>query len=381
MDFSWSKEQLEFKQAVIDFAQKELNKGLIEHDRQGQLARENWRKCAQFGILGLPFPEEYGGIEADVLTTMLTMEGLGYGCRDNGLIFAMNAQMWSVQMPIYLHGSEAQKARYLPALASGDIIGAHGMSEPDAGSDAYSLRTRAERRDGGYVLNGTKMFVTNAPVADMAVVFATTDPSRKMWGITAFVVDMGTPGFSVSRDIEKMGLRTSPMGELIFEDCFIPEENRLGPEGAGARIFNGSMEWERSCILGSHIGAMERQLEECVRYAREREQYGQPIGKFQSVANRIVDMKVRLETARLLLYKVAWLKKQGKAASMEAAMAKLYLSEAFVQSGLDAVATLGGYGYMTEFEVERDLRDAIGGTIYSGTSDIQRNIIAQLLGL
>lgn len=381
MDFSWSKEQLEFKQAVIDFAQKELNEGLIEHDRQGQLARDNWRKCAQFGILGLPFPEEYGGIEADILTTMLTMEGLGYGCRDNGLIFAMNAQMWSVQMPIYLYGTEAQKARYLPALASGDIIGAHGMSEPDAGSDAYSLRTRAERRDGGYLLNGTKMFVTNAPVADMAVVFATTNPARKMWGITAFVVDMDTPGFSVSRDIEKMGLRTSPMGELIFEDCFIPEENRLGPEGAGARMFNDSMEWERSCILGSHIGAMERQLEECVRYAREREQYGQPIGKFQSVANRIVDMKVRLETARLLLYKVAWLKKQGKSASMEAAMAKLYLSQAFVQSGLDAVATLGGYGYMTEFEVERDLRDAIGGTIYSGTSDIQRNIIAQLLGL
>lgn len=381
MDFSWSKEQLEFKQAVIDFAQKELNEGLIEHDRQGQLARDNWHKCAQFGILGLPFPEEYGGIEADILTTMLTMEGLGYGCRDNGLIFAMNAQMWSVQMPIYLYGTEAQKARYLPALASGDIIGAHGMSEPDAGSDAYSLRTRAERRDGGYLLNGTKMFVTNAPVADMAVVFATTNPARKMWGITAFVVDMDTPGFSVSRDIEKMGLRTSPMGELIFEDCFIPEENRLGPEGAGARMFNDSMEWERSCILGSHIGAMERQLEECVRYAREREQYGQPIGKFQSVANRIVDMKVRLETARLLLYKVAWLKKQGKSASMEAAMAKLYLSEAFVQSGLDAVATLGGYGYMTEFEVERDLRDAIGGTIYSGTSDIQRNIIAQLLGL
>lgn len=381
MDFSWSKEQLEFKQAVIDFAQKELNEGLIEHDRQGQLARDNWHKCAQFGILGLPFPEEYGGIEADILTTMLTMEGLGYGCRDNGLIFAMNAQMWSVQMPIYLYGTEAQKARYLPALASGDIIGAHGMSEPDAGSDAYSLRTRAERRDGGYLLNGTKMFVTNAPVADMAVVFATTNPARKMWGITAFVVDMDTPGFSVSRDIEKMGLRTSPMGELIFEDCFIPEENRLGPEGAGARMFNDSMEWERSCILGSHIGAMERQLEECVRYAREREQYGQPIGKFQSVANRIVDMKVRLETARLLLYKVAWLKKQGKSASMEAAMAKLYLSQAFVQSGLDAVATLGGYGYMTEFEVERDLRDAIGGTIYSGTSDIQRNIIAQLLGL
>jgi alkylation response protein AidB-like acyl-CoA dehydrogenase len=381
MDFSWSEEQLEFKKAVIDFAQKELNEGLVERDRQGELARENWRKCAQFGILGLPFPEEYGGVEADVLTTMLTMEGLGYGCSDNGLIFAMNAQMWSVQMPIFLHGTEAQKEKYLPAMASGEMIGAHGMSEPDSGSDAYSLRTRAERRDGGYVLNGTKMFVTNAPVSDMAVIFATTDPGRKMWGLTAFVVDRGTPGFSVSRDIEKMGLRTSPMGELIFEECFIPEENRLGPEGAGARIFNSSMEWERSCILASHVGAMERQLEASIRYARERKQFGQSISKFQSVANRIVDMKVRLETARLLLYKVAWLKKQGKAASMEAAMAKLYLSEAFVQSGLDAVATLGGYGYMTEFEVERDLRDAIGGTIYSGTSDIQRNIIALLLGL
>jgi len=178
-----------------------------------------------------------------------------------------------------------------------------------------------------------------------------------------------------------MGLRTSPMGELILQDCFIPEENRLGPEGAGARIFNNSMEWERSCILAGNLGVMERQLETSIEYARERQQFGQPIGKFQSVANRIVDMKVRLETARLILYKVAWLKKMGKPAVMEAAMAKLYLSECFVQSGLDAIRTLGGYGYMTEFEVERNLRDAIGGTIYSGTSDIQRNIIARLLGL
>lgn len=284
-------------------------------------------------------------------------------------------------MPIFSFGSDAQKQKYLPGMCSGEIIGAHGMSEPDSGSDAYSLRTRAERRDGGYVLNGTKMFVTNAPVADLAVVFATVDPAKKMWGITAFVVEKGTPGFSVSRHIDKMGLRTAPMGELIFEDCFIPEENRLGPEGAGSRIFNDSMEWERACILGSHIGAMERQLEDAIRYANERSQFGQPIAKFQSVANRIVDMKVRLETARLLLYKVAWLKKMGKSAVMEAALAKLYLSEAFVQSGLDAIRTLGGYGYMTEFEVERDLRDAIGGTLYSGTSDIQRNIIARLLGL
>jgi alkylation response protein AidB-like acyl-CoA dehydrogenase len=381
MDFSWNEDQLVFKKAVIDFAQKELNRDMIERDRLGSFSRELWRKCADFGIQGLPFPEQFGGSDADILTAMLTMEGLGYACRDNGLVFAINAQMWSVQMPIFTFGTDAQKGRYLSGLCRGEIIGAHGMTEPDTGSDAYHLRTRAERRDGGYLLNGSKMFVTNATVADLAVVFATVDATKGMWGITGFIVEKGTPGFSISRDIEKMGLRTSPMGELVLQDCFIPEENRLGPEGAGSRIFNHSMEWERSCILASHLGAMERQLENCIQYARDRVQYNQPIGKFQSVANRIVDMKVRLETARLLLYKVAWLKKSGQSAVMEAAMAKLYLSECFVQSGMDAIRTLGGYGYMTEFEVERDLRDAIGGTIYSGTSDIQRNIIARLLGL
>jgi len=381
MDFTWNEEQLAFKKAVIEFAQKELNEEMIERDKQGIFSRDLWKKCARFGILGLPVPEEYGGSDADILTAMLTMEGLGYGCHDNGLIFGMNAQMWSVQLPILTFGSEDQKKKYLPGMCNGDIIGAHGMTEPDTGSDAYNLRTRADRTKGGYILNGSKMFVTNAPVADMAVVFATVEAAKGMWGITGFVVDKGTPGFSISKHIDKMGLRTSPMGELILQDCFIPEENRLGPEGAGARIFNNSMEWERSCILAGNLGVMERQLETSIEYARERQQFGQPIGKFQSVANRIVDMKVRLETARLILYKVAWLKKMGKPAVMEAAMAKLYLSECFVQSGLDAIRTLGGYGYMTEFEVERNLRDAIGGTIYSGTSDIQRNIIARLLGL
>ena len=312
---------------------------------------------------------------------MLTMEGLGYGCLDNGLIFGINAQMWSVQMPIFTFGTEAQKRKYLPGLCDGSLIGAHGMSEPDSGSDAFSMRTRAERRDGGYVLNGSKTFVTNAPIADMAVVFATVDPARKMLGVTGFLVDKGTPGFSVSPHIDKMGLRTSPMSEIVLDNCFVPEENRLGKEGMGSRIFSDSMEWERACILGSHLGAMERLLERCIQHAGERQQFGQPIGRFQSVANRIVEMKLRLETARLLLYKVAWLKKTGKSAVMEAALAKLYLSESFVQSALDAIRTLGGYGYTTEYEVERELRDAIGGTLYSGTSDIQRNIVARLLGL
>lgn len=381
MDFSWSDEQLAYKKAVIEFAQNQLNEDLIERDTAGKLSRENWKKCADFGIQGLPFPETYGGAEADIMTSMLTMEGLGYGCKDNGLIFGINAQMWSVQMPILHFGTEEQKEKYLGGMISGELIGAHGMTEPNTGSDAYNLKTRAERVDGGYVLSGTKTFVSNAPASDLSIVFASVDPTRGMWGITAFLVETGTPGFRISRSIEKMGLRTSPMGELILEECFIPEANRVGPEGAGARIFNNSMEWERACILASNLGTMERQLEESIQYARERTQYGQPIGKYQSVANRIVDMKIRLETARMLLYKVAWLKKMNKPAVMEAAMAKLYLSECFVASGLDAIRTFGGYGYTTEFEVERNLRDAIGGTLYSGTSDIQRNIIARLLGL
>jgi len=381
MDFSWSEEQLSFKRTAIEFARKELSSGLRERDRASEFSLQNWQKCAKFGVLGLPIPDAYGGTDTDILTTMLVMEGLGYGCGDNGLIFALNAQMWSVQLPILAFGSEAQKRKYLPGLCSGALIGAHGMSEPGSGSDAYSLRTRAVRVDGGYVLNGSKMFVTNAPTADLAVVFATIDPAKGQWGITAFLVEKGTPGFDVGRDMEKMGLRTAPLGELVLRDCFIPEENRLGREGSGVSVFNSSMEWERSCILASHVGVMERQLEASVRYARERRQFGQPIGRFQSVGNRIADMKVRLETARLILYKVAWLKKTGQPATMEAAIAKLYLSESFVQSSMESISVHGGYGYMSESEIERDLRDAIGGTIYSGTSDIQRTIIARLLGV
>ena len=381
MDFSWTDEQLSYKTSVLEFARRELADRAVDRDEKGEFWLEGWRKCAEFGIQGSATPASYGGSGNDILTTMLIMEALGYACRDNGLIFALNAQMWSVQHPILTFGSEEQKQKYLPALCRGDRIGAHGMTEPGSGSDAFSLRTRAERRADGYVLNGSKTLVTNAPVSDLAVVFATVGPAKGQWGVTAFIVEKGTPGFSISRNMHKMGLRTSAMGELVMEDCFVPEGNRLGREGGGAQIFNSSMEWERACILGGHLGTMERQLEECVAYARERRQFQQPIGKFQAVANRIADMKVRLETARNVLYKVAWLKKSGKSAVLDAAIAKLYVSECFVQSSMDAIRIHGGYGYLTEFEVERNLRDAIGGTLYSGTSDIQRTIIARMIGL
>jgi alkylation response protein AidB-like acyl-CoA dehydrogenase len=381
MDFTWSDEQLEFKKTVIAFAQKELNDNPLERDKASQFSRENWLKCAQLGIQGLAIPEAYGGVGADLLTTALVMEGLGYGCRDGGLVFALNSQMWSVQPTLLSFGSEAQKQKYLPGLCRGELIGAYGMTEPDSGSDAFSLRTTATKKDGGYVLNGTKTLVTFAPIADFVVVFATMDPELGKWGVSTFVVDKNTSGFQVSRHMEKMGLRTVPIGELVFEDCFIPEENRIGPEGAGSSIFNNSQEWERAVILASHLGSMEHQLEQAIQYANDRRQFDQSIGKFQSVSNRIADMKVRLEAARLLTYRVAWLKSQGKSVMLDAAIAKLYLSECFVQSSLDAIRVHGGYGYMTEFEVERDLRDAIGGVLYGGTSDIQRNIIARMLGI
>lgn len=381
MDFSWTDEQRAFKQKVLEFAQRELNEDLVERDKQGVFSRENWQKCAEFGVQGLAIPAQYGGSDADVLTALLAMEAMGYGCRDNGLTFALNAQMWTVQLPILNFGTEVQKARYLPAMCRGQCIGAHGITEPEAGSDVFSLQTRAEKCRDGYVLNGTKKFVSLAPVADLALIFATINPEVGKWGVTAFLVETGMSGLRVGPVQAKMGLRTVPIGELIFEDCFVPTGSRLGPEGAGVSISSSSLEWERCCILASQLGAMDRQLETSIQYARERIQFGQPIGKFQSVSNRIADMKVRLEAARLLLYKVAWMKKMGQSAPMEAALCKLYLSESFVASGLDAIRIHGGNGYMTESEVERDLRDAIGGVIYGGTSDIQRTIIARMLGV
>jgi hypothetical protein len=381
MDFSWSPQQLEFRQAVIDFARRSLRDDVIGRDRSESFAREHWRLCGEFGLLGLPFPEAYGGGGSDILTTVLAMEALGYACRDNGLLFGLNAQMWSVQMPIHRFGSEDQRRRYLPRLCDGSLIGAHGMSEPDSGSDAFSLRTVARQDGDEYVLNGTKTFVSNAPVADVFLVFATNDPARGVLGLTAFLVDRDTPGFKVGKHIEKMGLRTSPMAELVFEDCRVPASSRLGREGRGAVIFNDSMDWERGCLLATCLGSMERQLETCLAYVRERKQFGKPVGDFQAVANRLVDMKVRMEASRLLLYRAAWARQNEKATAADAAMAKLFLSESWIQSCLDAVQVHGGYGFTTEYEVERDLRDSIGSTLYSGTSEIQRNLIARTIGL
>jgi alkylation response protein AidB-like acyl-CoA dehydrogenase len=327
-------------------------------------------------------PPEFGGrSDIDILTATLAMEGLGYGCRENGLPFALNAQMWTVQLPIVQFGTQAQKEKFLPKMVSGEWIGAHAITEAKSGSDAFNMEAHAKKTAGGYLLNGAKYYISLGPVSDVALVFAATNPDIGTWGISAFLIEKGTPGFEAGPSLPKMGLRTVPFGQLTFQDCFIPEENRLGPEGAGTSISNHSLEYERCCILASQLGAMQRQLEESILYAKERQQFGQPIGKFQSVSNRIAEMKLRLETARLLVYKVAWLKSKGESAMLEAALVKLHLSESFVASGLDAIRNHGGKSYLIDSEVERDLRDAVGGILYAGTSDIQRNIISRLLGL
>jgi alkylation response protein AidB-like acyl-CoA dehydrogenase len=381
VDFSLSAEQRELTEAATAFARRELNQDLAKREDACEFPREAWRACAEFGILGLPVPAELGGEGSDVLTTALVMEALGYGCRDNGLLFSLNAQMWSVELPLVTFGTPAQQQAYLPGLVSGDIIGGHAMTEPGSGSDALHMRTRAELRGDHYLLNGTKQYITNAPVADVLLVYAMAAGRPGLAGISAFLVDAATPGLEVSSSFEKMGLRTSPMGEIALTDCLVPARNRLGPEGAGMAIFNSSMEWERSCLFASAVGAMRRQLDACVEYARSRVQFGQPIGKFQGVAGKLADMYVRLEAARLLIYRVAWLKQQGKSAPAEAAAAKLFTSEAWVRSSQDAIQTHGGWGYLKDAGIERDLRDAVAGTIYSGTSEIQRVVLARMLGL
>jgi alkylation response protein AidB-like acyl-CoA dehydrogenase len=381
LDFSWTDDQQAFRREVIKFAQRELIDDLIERDHSEQFFSEGWKRCAKFGIQGLPIPEEYGGGGADILTTVCGLEALGYGCRDNGLIFSINAHMWSSEIPVLSFGTKEQKKKYLPKLVSGEWVGIHAMTEPGSGSDAYSLKTRAERKGDRYILNGSKTFITNAQLADMIIVFANLEPAKGPAGISAFIVEKGTPGFSISKKLHKMGLRTSPMAELAFVDCEVPVENLLGKEGSGTAIFTASMEWERICILASHLGAMQRMLETSVNYATDRKQFGQPIGKFPAISGKIAEMDIRLEAGRLLLYKAAWLKSQGKHPLREAAIAKVFVSEACIKTAQDAIQIHGGYGYMTEYQIERELRDAISGTIYSGTTEVQKMIIAGLHGL
>lgn len=377
----FNKEQLIHRQRIVDFAQEHLGSQLREFDRSSTFAMEDWRRCGAQGILGSHIPEAYGGKGLDATTTVMILEALGYGCRDNGLTLALGGQTWSVQEPILIYGNEAQKQKFLPRLCSGEWIGCHGVSEPASGSDALSLQTTATKIDGGFLLNGRKSYIGMAPLADVALVLANSDPESGKWGVSAFLVEKGSDGFSQSEPRPKTGTRTNPIGDLVFEDCFVPKEHLLGSEGIGMSLFTQTISWERAFIHAGHLGAMQFLFERCLDYAKERRQFGQAIGNFQSVSNRIADMRLRLETCRLLMYKVAAMKDAGADAAMECAMANLHIAEGLLACATDAVRIHGARGYLEEYGVERQLRDSVGGVIYAGTSDIQRNLIASLLGL
>jgi len=382
MDFTFTNEQKLLRDSIVKFARGELNHEVIERDRAQTFSRELWRQCAAVGLLGLPAPEEYGGANAGPLDCAIALEALGYGCRDGGLVFSISAHVLACVVPVWQHGSEAQKRRYLGGLCDGTLVGAHAITEPDSGSDTFAMRLRAERAGGGWRLNGNKTFISNGPVADVVVVFAITDPDKGFHGgVTAFLVERGLAGFSAGQKFAKMGLRTSPVGELVFENAFVADHAVLGTVGGGASVFGTAMDWERSLLVAAHVGTIERLLETSIAYARTRSQFGQTIGKFQAVAHKIADMKVQLEAARLLVYRTASRLTTTRSISLDAAITKLFVSESLVKTALDAVQLHGGYGFMEEYEVERALRDAIGSTLYSGTSEMQRNIIGRWLGL
>lgn len=363
MDFSFTKPQTDLRDAVIRFARRELADDAV--------ARERWKQCGAFGMLGLPFPVAYGGKGMDVVSALLALEAFGYACQDNALGFALGAQMWGVQTPIYEFGTDEQKHRFLTPLCGGEWVGAHAVNETD--SDSHATKLFAARDGDHDVLNGSKVFVPHAPLADVFLAFATLGETG---GTTGFVVERDTPGLRVSDEA-----RPDRMTHVIFEDCRVPVANRLGRDGQGDAILRSAGEWERGCVFAPCVGAMQRRLEACVQFARAHEQFGQPIGKSQSIANRLVDMRMRWETSRSLLYQAAWNRQHNGTAPLESGVAKLHIGESWVKNCLDAGQVCGGFDGTVEPDLERDLRDAVAATLYAGASDAQRNLIAEHLGL
>lgn len=382
MDFSLSEEQRMLRDTIIRFAEKELNDGIDDRDARHAFSRPLWDACGRMGLQGLPVDEAHGGMNLDPLSTALALEALGYGCHDGGLVFSVCAHLLACVVPVWKHGTEAQKARYLPRLCDGSLIAVNAMTEPNTGSDAFAMSTRAVPDGDGFRISGTKIFGSNAPVADVAVLYAMTDSDKGYHGgITAFLVEHDTPGFSRGQTFQKLGLRTCAIGELVLDDVKVGPEAVLGGVGGGSTLFTQSMEWERICLVAAHLGTMQRLLEQAINHARSRTQFGQTIGKFQAVSHRIADMKVRLEASRLMTYQAASRLDRVRSVALESSMTKLFVSESLLKSALDTVQILGGYGFMTEYQAERTLRDSVGSTLYSGTSEMQREIIARWLGL
>jgi alkylation response protein AidB-like acyl-CoA dehydrogenase len=382
MDFTLTDDQETLKRTIVAFARERLNDNMIARDREQCFSRERWRACGELGLQGLPVPETLGGSGFDPLTTAIALDAFGYACTDNGLVFSVAAHLLSCVVPLWKFGTPAQQAAFLPGLCNGTLIGVHAMTEPGSGSDSFSMRTTAVRDGDGWRINGSKTFISNGPEADVVIVFALTDAAKGYHGgVSAFLLERATDGFIASRKIEKMGLRTSPFGELAFDDVWVPDSAIVGSLGGGSAIFTHAMDWERICLFAAHVGQMERILERGVQYARTRQQFGKAISSFQAVSHKLADFKVHLECARLLTYRAATKLEKTRGVAFDAAMAKLFVSESLVKGALDVLQIFAGYGYATEYEIEREVRDAIGSRIYSGTSEMQRNIVAAWMGL
>jgi alkylation response protein AidB-like acyl-CoA dehydrogenase len=375
MDFALNEEQEMFRKTIREFAEKEIMPRAQEIDLKGEFPWDIIRKMADLGLMGLPFPEEYGGAGGDAISYAIAVEEIARASGSVAITYSAHISL--ACSPIYLFGTEEQKKKYLIPMARGEKIGAFGLTEPGAGSDAAAIKTRAVLDGDEWVINGQKIFITNGSIADVVVIAAVTDPAKGKRGISNFIIEKGTPGFRVGREEDKMGLRGSVTSELIFENCRVPKENLLGKEGEGYKQFLMTLDGGRIGIGAMAVGLGMAALEAAAKYAKERVQFGQPIAEFQAIQWMIADMATELEAARLLVLRAAWLKDQGRRFTKEAAMAKLFASEAAVRACYKAIQIHGGYGYTKDYPVERFYRDARLTTIGEGTSEIQRLVIAR----
>ena len=375
MDFDLTEEQCDIQQMVRKFARNEIAPIAADLDRELRFPAETFQKMGELGLLGLLVPEEYGGSGQSVLTSCVAMEEIAYACAATSLSYLSHAVLCAHNLAC--NGSDAQKKKYLPDLASGAKVGAIAMTEPGAGSDALALQTFAERKDGEYVINGSKTFITNAPVADTFLIYVRTDKEAGPKGLSQLIVEKDAPGLSIGKPLRKMGVRGSPTAEMFFDDCRVPAENLVKGENEALGILLGGLDVERTVGASIGVGMIRAAFDRAFAYSKERLQFGKPILMFEMVSEKLANMTMDLEAARLLTFKAAALCDEGVRCSAEASHAKLFASEAAVRAASDAVQILGGYGYMEEYEVERLLRDARMGTIGGGTSEVQRLIIVR----
>jgi butyryl-CoA dehydrogenase len=382
MEFGFTDEQLMFRDTVYKYAKNEIVPLCEEADLKSEFSFEIWRKLGDMGLLGMPFPEEYGGSGADVVTCTLAGEALGHAGVDSGHLLALGAHTYLCADTLFKRGNEDQRKRYVSKLASGEWIGCMGLTEPGAGSDAAAIQTTAVKKGDRWILNGSKTFITNAPVADICVLYATVDKSLKQAGITAFIVEKDFKGYSTGKPFHKMGVRASATSEVFLEDCEVPEENLLGEVGQGFIYAHETLSWDRSALLAPFVGGMMSMIEQCGRYATDRIQFNKPLKAFQSIQHKIADIKVIMEASRLAVYRVAYDKDAGLPLDhMHTSIAKAFVGDWGIKTALEAVQVFGGYGYIHEYPVERMLRDAKLAQIGGGTSEVQRFIISRLMSL